>query len=352
MNLYYYGVDNNLGGLENYAKVLLSGIRKLDPSIKIFIITEYDNMAYKGYFLSLGIDVITIPHKKHLLKYFHSIKKIVKNFKKGDALQLNIMSYRNSVLFKVIKKTNINIIVVGHGVSMEASVFSSILHAFNRFRFRKIGRKVAISKEVIPYMFKYSSNVKVINNVIDSSSFVFNVKNRIKIRNELRLSDDIFLIGQVGRLCKHKNQLFSLDIMKGLSKDFPNMKLVFLGANQNKKIYTKINNLKYANISYIGEKTNINEYYSAFDLLLFPSISEGSGLVVLEAIQNGCPVIASNNVPSIYANNYYSLPLDKDSWKKKVIDIFNNKNKMKRDKCVIKENSTMFINSFLEMYKM
>ena len=48
MTLYYYGIDNNLGGLENYAKSLLPHI--VDDSIQVTIISCYNDYAYRDYF--------------------------------------------------------------------------------------------------------------------------------------------------------------------------------------------------------------------------------------------------------------------------------------------------------------
>ena len=44
-------------------------------------------------------------------------------------------------------------------------------------------------------------------------------------------------------------------------------------------------------------------YYQKSDVLLLPSIEEGSAVVILEAMSSGCPVIVSNNAGADYINH-------------------------------------------------
>jgi glycosyltransferase involved in cell wall biosynthesis len=47
------------------------------------------------------------------------------------------------------------------------------------------------------------------------------------------------------------------------------------------------------NVEFAGRVANIREFYQALDVLVVPSRSEGQGIVALEAMASGCPVIAS-----------------------------------------------------------
>ena len=350
MRLYYYGIDNNLGGLENYAKTLLGGIKQLDPTIDITIITEYEDIAYKDFFLSLGIDIEVIPHKRKLFEYYKALKSILMNHQKDDVFQINAMSYRNSLLFKAAKKSKIRTIVVGHGLSMEAGLFSKLLHSVNRYSYRKLGTKIAISDDVIPYMFTSKSNVIVIKNIIDFSKYKYKEEYRKSIRNKLGINDNDFLIGQIGRLCSHKNQTFSLSIVQNLVKDYSNIKMLFIGKNLDQAIASEILKTRNENIMYLNQLENVNEYYSALDLVLFPSRSEGAGLTALEAIKNGCPLIISDNVPYIEANNYISLPLEEELWEKEIIKIYKGESTIKRAPTP-RLPDYGFFDSYLNLYK-
>ena len=65
-----------------------------------------------------------------------------------------------------------------------------------------------------------------------------------------------------------------------------------------------------------GVSNNVNEIYNAFDVLLFPSINEGAGLVLYEALANGLTCIVSENVPivNLKTDKIIRLPLEERKW--------------------------------------
>ena len=100
MNVYYYGVYDTNGGLENFAKNLIFEINKQDKSIHFHIITHSNPCSFEEEFLKNGCTIIRIPnpHKKPF-KFYKKYKKIIKNMGDDDVIQLNICSFRNPFLF-------------------------------------------------------------------------------------------------------------------------------------------------------------------------------------------------------------------------------------------------------------
>ena len=82
---------------------------------------------------------------------------------------------------------------------------------------------------------------------------------------------------------------------------------------------------------FLGQKTNVNEYYNVFDLFLFPSLYEGLGMVMIEAQCSGLTCIASTEVPIIakVSKRAYFIDLNTsiDSW---VNEINNNIDKERK----------------------
>ena len=65
-------------------------------------------------------------------------------------------------------------------------------------------------------------------------------------------------------------------------------------------IKKKVNDLELSDsVKFLGQKDNVNEYYNAMDLFLFPSLYEGLGMVAVEAQVNGLPCVVSDEVPKI-----------------------------------------------------
>lgn len=95
----------------------------------------------------------------------------------------------------------------------------------------------------------------------------------------------------VGRFSEEKNLPFLISTFNSM----PQLQLNMVGFGPLEK---ELKTLAAKNINFIGRIKNdaLPEYYRANDVLILPSISEVWGLVVEEALNNGCPVLLSQNV--------------------------------------------------------
>jgi glycosyltransferase involved in cell wall biosynthesis len=69
------------------------------------------------------------------------------------------------------------------------------------------------------------------------------------------------------------------------------------------------------NIEFVGQKENVGDYLAAFDLFIFPSRHEGLGSILLDAMDFGLPIIASNvgGIPEIIKNEVNGILVDLNS---------------------------------------
>ncbi len=99
-----------------------------------------------------------------------------------------------------------------------------------------------------------------------------------------------------------------------------------MGKEQDKSILEYIKKYNLKNVIYLGEKNNVSDYYSMFDIFAFPSNKgEAAGLALYEALANGLECIISPNVPKLYltTNNLSVADLDMDKWINKIESINN-----------------------------
>ena len=92
----------------------------------------------------------------------------------------------------------------------------------------------------------------------------------------------------------YKRNKFCLDICKVLSKEYA-LKIYILG-DYEEQISKSLIDLHVANFEF-KNKLSLNEiidYYQNLDLFLFPSIVEGLGAPLIEALRLNCPVFASS----------------------------------------------------------
>lgn len=118
------------------------------------------------------------------------------------------------------------------------------------------------------------------------------------IKEKYKINEPFIL--QLARHLPHKNVIGAINGYKILRDKYKrNEKLVIVGTRDfdTKKIFKLAEESGYKNeiifIDYV-ETADLNCLYSAARLLVFPSLVEGFGLPVIEAMASGTPVITSN----------------------------------------------------------
>ncbi|MFC0776749.1 glycosyltransferase [Flavobacterium sp. HJSW_4] len=143
-----------------------------------------------------------------------------------------------------------------------------------------------------------SNKITVVNNCVSLPKIKLN---RDQIFAELNISKESFLIVEVAFLSERKGQKYLMD---ALSKIFDNNTLLkenvycaFIGNGEDEvflKDYCNKLNLN-SNIFFLGYRNNSEDFISASDLFILPSIrDEDMPLVILSALGYGKPIISTN----------------------------------------------------------
>ena len=174
------------------------------------------------------------------------------------------------------------------------------LKLFFKFFLNKANDIIVVSKSIKHELKKYFKNLKitVLYNTIDYNFFKKISKNEIiKIKKKYNLPSKFILA--VGHLEKRKNYLNLIKAIKILKNNNEKIKLIIIGqkADQSEKINVLINELDLKNTVKIF--SNLNDYevrcfYKISKLFVFPSIYEGFGIPILEAMASKKPMVLSN----------------------------------------------------------
>src|SRR4030095_2895024 len=135
----------------------------------------------------------------------------------------------------------------------------------------------------------------VIPNGINISKYS-NLKKNTELMAELGLNENNFIIGNVSRFDVQKNQKLIIQAAYFLVKKYPEMRFVFVGGGrylQQMKDLARNSNLDDF-IVFAGEKDNLPDYYSIFDIFVFPTFWEGMPYVLIEAMASRLPIICSD----------------------------------------------------------
>ncbi|MDQ5985415.1 MAG: D-inositol 3-phosphate glycosyltransferase [Syntrophus sp. SKADARSKE-3] len=117
----------------------------------------------------------------------------------------------------------------------------------------------------------------------------------LSIRNQLSIPDDAFVIGSVGRLTPIKGHRYLLGALAALKDRIPQAVCCLLGDGEMREaleaeaLHMGIRN----RVFFLGWRPDVAEIMSMFDIFAFPSLNEGMGKVLVEAMALGKPVVAS-----------------------------------------------------------
>jgi len=170
-----------------------------------------------------------------------------------------------------------------------------------------------------------------IENGIDTSKFYPREKNK-ELMEELRISEDVFIIGNIARLAPVKDHVTLIKAFDIARKTYPNMRLVIVGDGPEKSnLEALINELNLSeNVMLLGFRRDIREMFSIVDMFVLSSISEGTSITILEAMAAGKPVIATNvgGTPNLVEDGktgFLVSPSEPVLLGRKIIELINNK---------------------------
>lgn len=171
----------------------------------------------------------------------------------------------------------------------------------------------SIEQFLMPYADKYicvsDSDFEIAKRlkIIDPGKTVI-IKNGINLKKferkskdpellkKYNLSDNDFLIGNISRFDYQKNQKFIIKNSVSLFEKYPDLKIMLAGDGKYLD-YCKYlaKNTGYGNrFIFTGEVTHPENYYSLFDIFVFPSLWEGLSIALIEAMASASCILASD----------------------------------------------------------
>ena len=160
--------------------------------------------------------------------------------------------------------------------------------------------------------FKIAPDKKftVIHSGIDLTAFSDVQINASAMREKLGIPPEALVVGTAGRLTPIKGQKYLLEAAAEISKQKPDMFFVFLGDGELAPELSQIvSSLGIKNVMFLGWRQDVPEVMSTFDIFVLPSLNEGMGKVLVEAMALGKPIVASNvgGIPDLVTHNRNGL---------------------------------------------
>lgn len=115
------------------------------------------------------------------------------------------------------------------------------------------------------------------------------------IRQQFQIPDDVPLIGTIGQLAEQKGQTYLLQAIQQILPQVPDLRVVLIGKGSLRKtLAQQAKSLGIEkHVTFAGYRTDAIKLLSGFDFFVFPSLWEGFGLVLLEAMALKKAIVAS-----------------------------------------------------------
>lgn len=306
---------------------------------------------------------------KNVFFFKNDLKNIIKNY---DIVQVAEYDQIGNIQVKKIAKQ----MVIYHGpysskytkkYNIKCKI-SDFIYLFNKeYKETKFIAKSKLAEEFL--RSKGFKNVTTIGVGLDEARFKVKTDNDKKILElEKQKKENSFkYLLYIGKIEERRNVVFLIDLLKEISELRDDVKLILIGKGKKKyidEVKKEIDKYKLRDKIIYREKMEqeeLSKIYNMCDIFLLPTEYEIFGMVLLEAMYFGLPVITTNNGGSstMIENEKNGFICDTNNiskWKKIITNLLNNNDIYekisKEEKRTIMSNYTWdkLADKFLKVY--
>lgn len=314
MKIFMVGFSLNKGGVEAYIANLCGQLPE-----------DYEVIYRLPHMELAGVSWDCPPNRHNYLRYRRFWKRFFKE-NHFDVLYYNTCDIVSIDMLRFAKAAGVPVrIIHAHSTSNQSkiTIFHQLTEFINRRELHRFATHLfACSKAAGDWMFG-NREFKVIKNGISLKKYGFSEISRTCCRAVVGCEGT--LVGCVGRLAPEKNPLFSFEVARQICLFESNAEVVFIGDGELRNQVADIIKQSHMEdqIHLLGARDDVNQWYSAFDCLMMPSLFEGLPFVLVEAQAAGLPCVVSTEV-SQDANitglvEYISLDVSAQDWAKALL---------------------------------
>jgi glycosyltransferase involved in cell wall biosynthesis len=322
-----------LGGIETWLMHVWRHDRDSIVQHELLLMVE-EPAAYEAEARAIGVKIHKLPQSGSWLRWFADLRRFLKQAGPFDAVHSHPSRVGGAILATAALAGIPTRIAHQHDARSAGPDFRSIRERLLRrgtmiltalAATRRIGITKAAIEDIAGKGWRRKPDCSVLLYGFDYSSFRGAAERAAELRARLKLAPGDRIIGHVGRFAPVKNHAFLLKIVAKLAAADPTVRLVMVGQGPLEAEMRKLaDELGIAHlVRFAGGTTDIAAFMALFDLFLFPSFSEGLGIVCVEAQAAGTRVLASDTVPSEAAVmpgavEFLPLALDEGTWADRV----------------------------------
>lgn len=283
----------NTGGIGIYVTNLSKVLK--DRGCAVFVASSGGNLEDR----LAGLDV---PHFK--LDISTKFELSLKVFKTSIALKKIIMAEKIGLIHAHTRVTAVSAAIVSYATGIP---YVTTCHGFFKRRLGRLlcgswGNKVVAISEAVKQHLRNDfgipeEKIALIYTGVETGRFLKDLtkEEKAEARREFALENASVIVGAIGRLSPVKGQEVLLKAVDSIIKDFPKAGILLVGDGPDKQHLKEL-------VSELGIEKNVvfaksvddtKEALSIMDVFVLPSIKEGLGLSLIEAMACGRPCVAS-----------------------------------------------------------
>jgi len=357
-------------GMENNCYSSAVEMAKLGHEVHIFTSDRRDNIILKKkYEIHKGIH---IHRSKTILRYRHYLDfspNIVLNVLKANLDILHVHAfgfplYDLTILIKKFLEPKLKILNTPHGPFMAltsypfwqkalGNLYAGIEYPINRI----YDAVIQVNDRQSSWMIRdgvRKKRIKYVPNTIPKSMFI-KVSNKDFVK-KYKLKNKI-VIGNIGRVMEYKGQHHIIQALPGIIKKYPNVVFFSMGRDKDnwieycKKLAKELGVEKH--VIFRGEYPDEEKPIAldAVDIFAHPSNWEAFGIVTLEAMARGCPIVSTDTEGSLFLvkkeNGFIHKWNDVKQLQKYLLKLIEDKKLRKQMSKTNKEKALTFENSYV-----
>jgi len=309
-------IDNWIGGIQNRILMIVPKLKLNEINTIILVPRGYGNF----YEIAKKAGLTTFQSYIESPKYFSSLQGLRKNIFWFLTFPIAVLQ-----IVRLIRREDIDIVHVNGLLALQPVLAARITnrpiiwHLISTLYPKSLVlilrpiirysscRHVFVTKKTIQYYLgkNYSKEkIDVIFEPVDIDYYDSNKLSnnfKIMIKEKLGIPDSNKVIGFVGNITPQKGLEYFIKVAGEIKKHYTNVTYLIIGgvSEGHKTHFEKLNdqiiksNLE-KEILFIGRVPDIREYLGIMDIFLMTSISEGTPLVILEAMAMEIPTVATN----------------------------------------------------------
>ena len=298
----------SVGGVENH---LLSVCRNLDKDnfdIHVAFFREESDSADSLSPAFTAISNVTV-HDLRIHSFFNvlSILRFFFFIRRNSFDVVQTLLFRADLLGILFSRLNrVPVIIASiHDASIFAhhrpKLFFSVAHFLMNYVYSLATNIIVISENIKSYFISTfpMPDIEKITIIYYGSDVPACTLPTPTIRSHFGYSGSDIILGSIGRIDQNKGQDILVDAFINAYQHNNNLRLIIAGHDDYgfaSQLKLRINESGLSDkINFLGFRSDVGNLFSLMDIFVIPSLNEGLGLVVIEAMLSGKPVIASNS---------------------------------------------------------